>query len=135
LVELLIGGALTESEDRTDLVPYEDAFEEIAASDVADLVVAERDGRVVGMCQVIMFRHLQGRGGRCAEIESVHVDALERSKGIGRMLMIEAVDRARSAGCYRVQLTSNKVRVDAHRFYLANGFRASHEGFKLDLAP
>jgi GNAT superfamily N-acetyltransferase len=134
LVDLLIGGALVDSEDPTDLSPYEQAFRDIGATEGTDILVAERRGEVLGMCQVIVFRHLQGRGGRCAEVESVHVDASERSNGIGRMLMAEAVNRARAAGCYRVQLTSNKVRVDAHRFYMANGFTASHEGFKLDLA-
>jgi GNAT superfamily N-acetyltransferase len=146
LVELLVGGAVPEpavgpsstgstsrGENPTDLTPYEHALREIAATDGTDMVVAERDGIVVGMYQLITFRHLQGRGGRCAEIESVHVDSTQRSGGIGRALIADAIDRARAAGCYRIQLTSNKLRPDAHRFYLANGFTASHEGFKLDL--
>ena len=82
------------------------------------------------MCQLITFRHLQERGGRCAEIESVHVDESLRSSGIGGALVEAAVERAAAAGCYRVQLTSNKARTAAHRFYVRHGFEASHEGFK-----
>jgi ribosomal protein S18 acetylase RimI-like enzyme len=82
------------------------------------------------MCQLIMFRHLQERGGRCAEIESVHVDERYRSAGIGGALLEAAVERSAAAGCYRVQLTSNKSRTAAHRFYERHGFAATHEGFK-----
>ncbi|MGH9114960.1 MAG: GNAT family N-acetyltransferase, partial [Acidimicrobiales bacterium] len=76
------------------------------------------------------FRHLQERGGLCAEIESVHVEAGRRGQGIGAALVGAAVERAAGAGCYRVQLTSDKSRGGAHRFYDRLGFTASHEGFK-----
>ena len=133
LVELLIGGAIRPSEDPTDLAPYAAALEDIITDPAATVLVAEEESEVVGMCQVITFRHLQQTGGRCAEIESMHVDGRYRSHGIGTMLVAAAIDWARAKGCYRVQLTSNKARTDAHRFYLRNGFEASHEGFKLYL--
>jgi GNAT superfamily N-acetyltransferase len=76
---------------------------------------------------------LQSRGGLCAEIESVHVRADRRGRGIGRLLMVAAIDRARDLGCYRVQLTSNQARPEAHRFYEGLGFEASHIGFKRTL--
>jgi len=57
----------------------------------------------------------------------------QRSAGIGGELLAAAEDVARRAGCYRVQLTSRKFRVDAHRFYLAHGFEATSEGFKKPL--
>jgi GNAT superfamily N-acetyltransferase len=80
-----------------------------------------------------VFRHLQARGGLCAEIESVHVHPDWRSRGMGRVLMSAAIARARALGCYCVQLTSNRARPDAHRFYAALGFEDSHRGFKLML--
>ena len=52
---------------------------------------------------------------------------------MGSALLAAAVDAARTRGCYRVQLTSDKVRTDAHRFYAREGFVATHEGFKLAL--
>jgi len=133
LVELLIGGAIRPSEDPTDMAPYVAALEEITADPAATVLVAEEEGAVLGMCQVITFRHLQQTGGRCAEIESMHVDGRYRSHGVGTILLAAAIEWARAKGCYRVQLTSNKARTDAHRFYLRNGFEASHEGFKLYL--
>jgi len=130
VVGLLAAGSLRGGEQPGDLAPYRAALEEITASGDSAILVAETGGRVVGVCQLITFRHLQQRGGRCAEIESMHVAAAVRSGGIGGVLVEAAVNRARRMGCYRVQLTSNKARSDAHRFYLAHGFEASHEGFK-----
>jgi GNAT superfamily N-acetyltransferase len=131
-VELLAFGALGPTDDDpSDLGPYQDAFDAIRASPGSDLLVAELDGEVVGVCQLIVFRHFQRRGGLCAEIESVHVHPSHRSQGIGGALVEATIERARAAGCYRVQLTSNNQRVDAHRFYERLGFTPSHQGFKL----
>jgi len=115
-----------------DLAPYRRALHEIESGDGA-VLVAELGGEVVGLCQLLVFRHLQTRGGLCAEIESVHVHPDHRGQGIGTALLGEAVARARACGCYRVQLTSNVARPDAHRRYARLGFRPSHVGFKLPL--
>ena len=87
------------------------------------------------MCQVVTFRHLQHRGGRCAELESMHVAPDQHGRGVGGVLLEAAVEAARAGGCYRVQLTSNAARADAHRFYARHGFTASHVGFKRLLPP
>ncbi len=134
LAGLLAGGSLRGNEDPADTDSYQAALEEIDATPGQSVLVAEVQGEVVGMCQLIVFRHLQERGGRCAEVESMHVEAGRRSSGIGGLLLEAAVERAGAAGCYRVQLTSNKARLDAHRFYERHGFVASHEGFKRYLA-
>jgi GNAT superfamily N-acetyltransferase len=130
LAALLAAGSLRGREDPGDLPAYLSALEEINATPGAAVLVAEAGHQVVGMCQLIMFRHLQERGGRCAEIESVHVDERYRSSGIGGALLEAAVQRAAEAGCYRVQLTSNRAREAAHRFYERHGFEATHLGFK-----
>jgi GNAT superfamily N-acetyltransferase len=115
-----------------DLEPYRRALRDIEDGS-GGVLVAELGGEVVGVCQLIVFRHLQARGGLCAEIESVHVHPMHRSCGIGTMLMRAVMKRAQALGCYRVQLTSNEVRHDAHRFYERLGFTPSHSGFKLAL--
>jgi ribosomal protein S18 acetylase RimI-like enzyme len=130
LAALLAAGSLRGSEDPADLAAYQSALDEIAGTPGNEVLVAEVGGIVVGMCQLLTFRHLQERGGLCAEIESVHVDERLRSSGIGGTLLEATVARAQAAGCYRVQLTSNKSREAAHRFYERHGFAASHEGFK-----
>ncbi len=133
VVELLVHGSLVAGkEDPTDLAPYRAALRDIETAP-GEVLVADLRGQVVGVCQLIVFRHFQSRGGRCAEIESVHVHPDHRGRGIGGVLMRSAIDRARDLGCYRVQLTSNEARQDAHRFYLALGFAPSHRGFKLTL--
>jgi GNAT superfamily N-acetyltransferase len=133
-VELLVLGALpggpTRSEDPADLGPYVAALREITDAGGA-VLVAELAGEVVGVCQLIVFRHLQAQGGRCAEIESVHVHPDHRGCGVGTALLRDAVARARALGCYRVQLTSNVRREDAHRFYERLGFSPTHVGFKM----
>jgi GNAT superfamily N-acetyltransferase len=133
IVELFAHGSLVEGkEDLTDPAPYQAALAEIARGP-GGVLVADVEGQVVGVCQLIAFRHLQNRGGLCAEVESVHVHPDHRGQGIGGVLMRAAVHRARQLGCYRVQLTSNMARPEAHRFYERLGFEPSHRGFKLNL--
>lgn len=133
LVALIAGGSLDGAAPDTDLAPYADAVREISDDKHSAILVAEIRARVVGMCQLTGFRHVQHRGGLCAEVESMHVDRAERGSGIGGLLLEAAVDRAREWGAYRVQLTSNARREDAHRFYRRHGFAPSHVGFKRDL--
>jgi GNAT superfamily N-acetyltransferase len=133
LVDLLRHGALVErDEDATDPGPYLAALATIEATPGHALLVAVADGgsEPIGMCQLIVFRHFQDRGGLCAELESIHVHPRWRGHGVGGLLLEAAVERAGSAGCYRVQLTSNVARKDAHRFYERHGFTPTHVGFK-----
>lgn len=133
MVALLVHGSLVAGkEDTSDLGPYRAAFREIARGP-GTLLVAVVEGQVVGVCQLVVFRHLQSMGGLCAEVESVHVRPDLRGRGIGSILMADAVERARELGCYRMQLTSNNERPRAHRFYEALGFAPSHRGFKRTL--
>jgi len=120
------------AEDVTDVSGYAAVIADGSAQSSA-VLVAEVDGVVVGVVQIFVFRHLQHRGGLCAELESMHVHPMWRGHGIGGTLLEAAAERAASLGCYRLQLTSNLVRPDAHRFYEAHGFTASHRGFKRSL--
>ena len=112
---------------------YYAAFEAIDADANNELVVAELDGKVVGCLQITFIPYLTYRGGWRALIEGVRVDTGVRSGGIGRKLLMWAIERARERGCHLVQLTSDKARPEAIRFYKSLGFTDSHEGFKLHL--
>ncbi|WP_214413356.1 GNAT family N-acetyltransferase [Sphaerisporangium fuscum] len=112
---------------------YLTAFEAIDADARQELVVAEADGEVVGTMQITYIPGLSRKGGERALIEAVRVAAGARGQGLGRAMMRWAVDRARDRGCRMVQLTSDKARADAHRFYASLGFVDSHVGFKLSL--
>jgi GNAT superfamily N-acetyltransferase len=109
------------------------AFEAIDADPRNELIVAERDGEIVGTCQLTFTPSLSRRGGERMTVEAVRVRSDIRGGGIGRAMMGWATDRARERGCRLVQLTTDKRRSDAHRFYASLGFTASHEGFKLSL--
>ncbi|HVB52555.1 MAG TPA: GNAT family N-acetyltransferase [Acidimicrobiales bacterium] len=126
-------GSLTPgAEDEANVAAYWAAVEETRRRR-GDVLVAEVDGEVVGVCQVMVFPHFQHTGGWCAELESVHVRGDLRSMGIGAQLLAGAEALARERGCYRVQLTSRNVRSDAHRFYTAQGFEQTSQGFKKSL--
>ncbi|MFB7664433.1 GNAT family N-acetyltransferase [Kitasatospora sp. NPDC056138] len=116
-----------------DLAPYQDAFDRLAADPNQHLVVAEREGRVVGTLQLTVVPGLSRRGATRTVIEAVRIQADERGSGLGSELIQWAVDRSRELGAGLVQLTSDATRTDAHRFYERLGFVASHLGFKLAL--
>ncbi|MFE1952251.1 GNAT family N-acetyltransferase [Streptomyces sp. NPDC059524] len=113
---------------------YERAFAAIDADPRNEmLVLVEPTGTVVGCLQATYIPGLGKGGAERALIEAVRVRADRRGTGLGRALMARAIDRARARGCALVQLTSNKQRSDAHRFYAGLGFARSHDGFKLPL--
>jgi GNAT superfamily N-acetyltransferase len=112
---------------------YVAAFEEIDRDPNQLLLAAELDARVVGTLQLTFIRHLMYQGGLIAQIEAVRIDESLRGRGFGAKMMQHAIDEARRRGAARVQLTTNKQREAAHRFYLRLGFIASHEGMKLYL--
>jgi GNAT superfamily N-acetyltransferase len=112
---------------------YRAAFDDIAADPNHRLVVAERDGAVVGTLQISFIPGLPNFGMKRGLLENVHIRADQRGGGLGTEMLNWAIERCREAGCGLVQLTSNKVRLDAHRFYERLGFVKSHEGFKLRL--
>ncbi|WCN01965.1 GNAT family N-acetyltransferase [Streptomyces sp. M92] len=124
-------GARRESPD--DLSPYLAAFQRLSADPNQHVIVAVRDGRVVGTLQLTIVPGLSRRGATRSVIEGVRVHADERGGGLGTQLIEWAVDESRRQGCQLVQLTSDKTRTDAHRFYERLGFSASHTGFKLQL--
>ncbi len=112
---------------------YYVAFEAIDRDPNNELVVAELDGRIIGILQMTFIPYMTYRGSWRALIEGVRVDSAARSSGVGRKLFTWAIDRARQRDCHLVQLTSDKARPDAIRFYESLGFVASHEGMKLHL--
>jgi GNAT superfamily N-acetyltransferase len=112
---------------------YRTAFDDIAADPNHRLIVAERDRQVIGTLQISIIPGLPRFGARRGLLENVHIRADQRGNGLGSEMVTWAIEECRSAGCTIVQLTSNKVRTDAHRFYRKLGFEASHEGFKLYL--
>ncbi|MBQ1016468.1 GNAT family N-acetyltransferase [Micromonospora sp. D93] len=134
VIALLADDVLGKARDFTEVdEAYEKAFAAIDADRRNQLIVAEQDGELVGCLQITYIPGLGRHGSERSLIESVRVRSDRRGQGLGRDLMTWAVDQARQRGCALVQLTTDKTRDDAHRFYLSLGFVASHEGMKLAL--
>ncbi|WP_075289124.1 GNAT family N-acetyltransferase [Pararhizobium arenae] len=136
LVQMFADDALGGHGDTTDpkaLGEYLAAFERIQASANDTLYVAEMDGTIVGTFQTTVLTSLPGRGRSSLLVEAVQTRTDRRGQGIGEIMLRFAIDQARHMGLAKVQLTSNAIRTDAHRFYKRLGFEASHLGFKLHL--
>lgn len=112
---------------------YGAAFEAMARQGDNELPVAVADGTVVGCLQLVLIPGIARLGAKRAQIEGVRVARDRRGERIGETLIRHAIAQARRANCALVQLTTDKSRADAHRFYERLGFVASHEGMKLDL--
>ncbi len=112
---------------------YIAAFREIEADKNNELIVAELDGKVVGTLQLTITPSVSFQGSKRATVESVRVDEELRGKGVGRQLMLWAIDRAKERGSVSMQLTTNTDRTNAHRFYENLGFAGTHLGMKLKL--
>jgi GNAT superfamily N-acetyltransferase len=112
---------------------YEAAFAAIARSPENKLFVAVDGDEIVGTFQLTFIPNLTGRGALRVKVESVKVKAARRSTGIGERMMVFIEEQARLGGAAMLELSSNKTRKDAHRFYERLGFLRSHEGFKKKL--
>jgi ribosomal protein S18 acetylase RimI-like enzyme len=112
---------------------YLAAFAAITRDPNQLLAVAEVDGEVVGCLQISFIPGLSRLGMWRGQIEAVRVAGAQRGSGVGRAMLLWAIEQCRARGCGLVQLTSDKRRADAHRFYARLGFEATHEGMKLRL--
>ena len=113
--------------------PYYLAFEQIDNDPNHALMVAEREGEVIGTLHLMFLPSISFQGGLRMQVESVRVDKRFQSQGIGSEMMKWSMERAAQRGAQVIQLTTHKSRVDAHRFYERLGFKGSHLGMKLSL--
>ena len=125
-------GARRESGD--DLTPYLAAFERIDTDPNQLLAVArDADGTVVATLQLTFIASLSRGGALRMQVEAVRVAASARSLGLGAALFGWAHAVGRSRGAVLSQLTTDRSRVDAHRFYERLGYEATHTGLKRPL--
>lgn len=112
---------------------YRNALAAMTADPNNRMIIAELNGAPVGCTQLTFLPGIMRRGMWRTLVEVVHIAADHRGKGLGGEMMRWVIEESRRRGCGMVQLTSNKKRPDAHRFYERLGFAKSHEGFKLYL--
>lgn len=112
---------------------YRDAFAAVDADPNQFLAVMTEGSRIIGTLQITYLAGLSLQGALRGQIEAVRIADDRRGTGLGQRLLEWAVEECRRRGCRLVQLTTNKSRLDAHRFYDRLGFKASHIGYKLEL--
>ncbi|MCR9227370.1 MAG: GNAT family N-acetyltransferase [Flavobacteriaceae bacterium] len=136
IVEMLANDVLGKlREDFQNPLPekYYDAFDNIEGDPNQELVVMEDTGLVIGTLQLSFIQYLTYQGGVRTQIEAVRVHEDYRGKGIGKRLFLWAIERSKEKSAHVVQLTTDKKRPDALKFYKALGFQDSHEGMKLHI--
>jgi ribosomal protein S18 acetylase RimI-like enzyme len=112
---------------------YLKAFHAITADPNNELIIACIENAIIGVMQITFTPYITHQGGWRATIEGVRTAASTRSQGVGSELIRWAIKRAEERQCHLIQLTTDKQRPDALRFYEKLGFKATHEGLKLTL--
>ncbi|CAN5439125.1 GNAT family N-acetyltransferase [soil metagenome] len=135
IVALLADDDLGAEREVPDLAPYEEAFAEIDGDPRHLLLVGDEGGEVVACLQLTVLPCLTHGGRRRGQVEGVRVRADQRGRGVGRELLRQASAWCVGQGCGVVQLTTDKRRPEALRFYRSLGFEPTHEGLKLVLPP
>jgi GNAT superfamily N-acetyltransferase len=133
LVAMLADDELGATRETAPLDAYERAFAAVDADPNQYLAVLVRDGTPVGTLQLTFVPGLARGGALRAQIEAVRVHSSTRGRGLGELFLQWAVDEARRRGAALVQLTTDRARTDAHRFYERLGFVHTHLGMKLTL--
>lgn len=108
------------------------AFERIDADENQELIILQDESlEIIGTLQLSFIQYLTYRGGIRAQIEAVRIRKDRRGRGIGKAMFEWAISRARERNAHLLQLTTDKKRPKAIKFYEDLGFTASHEGMKL----
>ncbi|MEZ4994157.1 MAG: GNAT family N-acetyltransferase [Saprospiraceae bacterium] len=135
IIQMLANDKLGKTrEDLRDPLPevYYEAFDRISRDANQELIVLENEaGAIIGTLQLSFIPYLTYRGGIRAQIEAVRIREDQRGQGIGQEMFQWAIDRARERNAHLLQLTTDKKRPEAIRFYEKLGFKATHEGMKL----
>lgn len=126
-------GTSREKVDKINLEKYINAFETINNDPNQELTVVELNGETVGIFQLTLIQYLTYQGGLRMQVEAVRTSSKYRGRGIGSKMFAYILNRAKEKGCHMVQLTSDKKRTEAIKFYEKLGFVASHEGMKFKI--
>ena len=127
----------SQREDFTDPLPdsYYAACENVSNDPNQELIVVEDQGEIIGTLQLTFIQYLTFRGGIRAQIEAVRIKRYRRGQGLGETMFQWAINRAQERGAHLLQLTTDKQRTEAIKFYEKLGFVATHEGMKLHFPP
>jgi len=126
-------GASREALGAESLSQYLDAFRVINADANQFLLVVDDGVGIVGTLQLTFIAGLARGGLKRGLVEAVRVASDRRGEKIGEAMFAWVLEKCRRERCGIVQLTTDKSRTDAHRFYDRLGFEPSHIGYKMML--
>lgn len=126
-------GVERERMDAESRASYELAFHAIQEQEGNQILLGVLDGEIIAMLQLTFIPGLAHQGSRRAQIEAVRVKGTVRGEGVGKLLFEKAIEMSKQAGCVMVQLTTDRRRDDAIRFYESMGFTPTHWGMKLPI--
>jgi len=129
--QLVITTSQAELRRSPSLDDCQQVFAEIGTFPGHELLVAEDEGKVVGTVVLLIVPNLSHSALPWALVENLVIDQEHQGRGIGRLLMSYAIAQAKEAGCFKIQLSSDERRQEAHHFYRSLGFQASAYGFRL----
>ena len=111
---------------------YYEAFENIDTDKNQELIVVENENfEIIGTLQLSFIQYLTYQGGIRTQIEAVRIRKDQRGMGLGKKMFEWAINRAQERKAHLLQLTTDKKRPKAIRFYENLGFKTSHEGMKM----
>ena len=127
-----ISGLLHQLGYAVDRTTVESRLERQSKLPTTHVLVATREGRVIGLATLVIIPTLHRPGDVC-RITAFVVDSNERRSGVGRQLIDGIEAYAREQACFRVEVTSAGARADAHAFYAALGYQELPKRFVKDL--
>ncbi|MBX9578498.1 MAG: GNAT family N-acetyltransferase [Chthoniobacterales bacterium] len=136
ILKLIVEDELGKTRESLSEVPepcYEEAFQKIAADSNHYLMVVELKSEIIGTCHLTLLPSLTFRGSTRLQVEAVRITEAFCGRGIGEWMFQKIFAYAHQKNVSIIQLTTNKVRTRARKFYERLGFRATHEGMKLYL--
>ena len=135
IVEMIADDALgKQRENFQNPLPqeYMEAFKNISSDKNQELIVLENDkSEIIGTLQLTFIQYLTYQGGIRAQIEAVRIRKDQRGLGTGKKMFEWAIERSKERKAHLLQLTTDKKRPEAIKFYEDLGFRSSHEGMKI----
>lgn len=133
IIKMLSDDPLGATREKADDYPsdkYIKAFNNINSDPNQELTIVELNGVKVATFHLTFIQYLTHQGGLRAQVEAVRTDSKFRGQGIGKKVFAYIIERAKQKGCIMLQLTTDKKRPDAIKFYESIGFVSTHEGMK-----
>ncbi len=109
-------------------------FSKISSYPFCKLYVAEAEGQLLGSFELLIMDNFANGGLRSGLVEDVAVAREAQGRGVGKAMMLFAMEECRREGCYKMALSSNEIRVEAHAFYESLGFTRHGFSFRVELS-